>query len=60
MHPVIVGKRALPALAVRPSPGRLADRLALVARPADIVMAFGEADEDELRDALARAGDAAA
>ncbi len=57
VHPVIVGKRALPALAVTAEPGRLADRLALAARPADIVMAFGEADDDELRDALARAGD---
>jgi D-sedoheptulose 7-phosphate isomerase len=35
VHPVIVGKRALPALAVRP------DELALLAEPADAVIAFG-------------------
>jgi D-sedoheptulose 7-phosphate isomerase len=35
VHPVIVGKRALPALSVD------ADSLALLARPADIVMGFG-------------------
>ena len=35
VHPVIVGKRALPALALRP------DQLALLASPADAVIAFG-------------------
>ncbi len=35
VHPVIVGKRALPALALR------ADQLALLAEPADTVIAFG-------------------
>jgi len=45
VHPVIVGKRALPALAVTAEPGGLAGRLELVARPDDIVMAFGEANE---------------
>lgn len=43
VHPVIVGKRALPALAlVGDEP---AERLGLLARPADIVIAFG-AHED--------------
>jgi D-sedoheptulose 7-phosphate isomerase len=37
VHPVIVGKRALPALAVPPSD------LELLVRPDDIVMAFGDA-----------------
>ena len=36
VHPVIVGKRALPALAVD------RDALALLARPEDIVIAFGD------------------
>ena len=38
VHPVIVGKRALPALAVG------AGDVALLARPDDIVMSFGDAD----------------
>ena len=56
VHPVIVGKRALPALAVTAEPGGLAGRLELVARPDDIVMAFGEANEPELAAALDAAG----
>src|SRR5581483_11332252 len=36
VHPVIVGKRALPAL------GLTHDALELIARPEDIVMSFGE------------------
>lgn len=36
VHPVIVGKRALPALGVEP------DGVALLARPDDIVIAFGD------------------
>jgi D-sedoheptulose 7-phosphate isomerase len=35
VHPVIVGKRALPALALRP------DQLPLLARPGDVAIAFG-------------------
>jgi D-sedoheptulose 7-phosphate isomerase len=35
VHPVIVGKRALPALSVEP------EALALLARPQDVVMGFG-------------------
>jgi D-sedoheptulose 7-phosphate isomerase len=37
VHPVIVGKRALPAIGLME-----ADELSLLAEPADIVMAFGE------------------
>jgi D-sedoheptulose 7-phosphate isomerase len=51
VHPVIVGKRALPALGLAGEGGDLRTQLRLVAAPEDIVMAFG-ADEDE--------GDAAA
>ncbi len=39
VHPVIVGKRALPALALTGE--RLAERTALLARPEDIVIGFG-------------------
>ncbi len=44
VHPVIVGKRALPALALT-EPG-LAGAVGLLARPADVVMAVGS-DEDD-------------
>jgi len=40
VHPVIVGKRALPALALAGEGGPLARELALAAEPDDIVMAF--------------------
>ena len=39
VHPVIVGKRALPALALRP------DEVALIAEPHDAVIAFGPAPQ---------------
>jgi D-sedoheptulose 7-phosphate isomerase len=59
VHPVIVGKRALPALALTADGGELAAQVRLLARPDDVVIAFG-ADEDggEARRAvaLARAG----
>jgi D-sedoheptulose 7-phosphate isomerase len=56
VHPVIVGKRALPALALAGEGGPLGDQLALLASPGDIVIAFG-ADEDggEAAGALATA-----
>ena len=41
VHPVIVGKRALPALALTAEGGALADQLAAAAEPDDIVIAFG-------------------
>jgi D-sedoheptulose 7-phosphate isomerase len=41
VHPVIVGKRALPALALCGEAGEIGPRLAQVADPGDIVMAFG-------------------
>ena len=51
VHPVIVGKRALPAIGLYEP-----DELALLAEPADIVMAFGEpADGPALGQAVERA-----
>jgi D-sedoheptulose 7-phosphate isomerase len=41
VHPVIVGKRALPALAIAGEGDDLVDRLALAAEADDTVMAFG-------------------
>ncbi|MEA2273673.1 MAG: D-sedoheptulose 7-phosphate isomerase [Solirubrobacteraceae bacterium] len=45
VHPVIVGKRALPAIGLAGEGGRLADQVDLVAEPDDIAIAFG-ADDD--------------
>ena len=47
VHPVIVGKRALPAVGLAGEGGPLAAQVALLASPADIVLAF-EADEEAL------------
>jgi D-sedoheptulose 7-phosphate isomerase len=56
VHPVIVGKRALPALALIGDHGQLARDVALLAREQDVVLAFGEAgDASELAAALAAA-----
>jgi len=46
VHPVIVGKRALPALALAGDAGNLVEEIGLLAHPEDIAIAFG-ADEDE-------------
>ncbi len=54
VHPVIVGKRALPALALAGESAPLVDALALAAEPDDIVMAF-EAGEPARALAAARA-----
>jgi D-sedoheptulose 7-phosphate isomerase len=53
VHPVIVGKRALPALGLVGDSAPLATEVTLAAGPDDIVMAFG--DEPELAGALAAA-----
>ncbi len=45
VHPVIVGKRALPAIGLAGEGGALAEQLALIAEPDDIAMGFG-ADDD--------------
>jgi D-sedoheptulose 7-phosphate isomerase len=57
VHPVIVGKRALPAIAMAGEGGDLDAQVALLALPDDIAIAFG-ADEDggEAARALALAG----
>jgi D-sedoheptulose 7-phosphate isomerase len=56
VHPVIVGKRALPALGLTGESARLQRELALTAESDDIVIAFGEpADGPELPTALAAA-----
>jgi D-sedoheptulose 7-phosphate isomerase len=41
VHPVIVGKRALPALGLSREGGPLEEQVALLARPDDIAIAFG-------------------
>ncbi|MGH2896102.1 MAG: SIS domain-containing protein [Solirubrobacteraceae bacterium] len=46
VHPVIVGKRALPAIGLAGEGGPLAAQVALLARPDDIAMAFGAGDAD--------------
>jgi D-sedoheptulose 7-phosphate isomerase len=59
VHPVIVGKRALPALAVVPDGGALAEQVELLAAPEDIAIGFGigEPDGGETVDALGGARD---
>jgi D-sedoheptulose 7-phosphate isomerase len=53
VHPVIVGKRALPALGVTGEGGDLAGQVALLALPDDIAIAFGvEEDAGEAARAL--------
>ena len=52
VHPVIVGKRALPALALCAEGGPLPAQVALIAEPDDLVIAF-EADDAETGEALA-------
>lgn len=47
VHPVIVGKRALPAIAVCCEAGGAAARVALLASPRDMCIAFGSADADD-------------
>jgi D-sedoheptulose 7-phosphate isomerase len=42
VHPVIVGKRALPALGLAAEGGPLSEQVALVVEPDDIAIAFGE------------------
>jgi D-sedoheptulose 7-phosphate isomerase len=54
VHPVIVGKRALPAIGLAAEGGSLIDQVSLLIEPDDIVIGFG-ADEDpeEIGDSLA-------
>jgi D-sedoheptulose 7-phosphate isomerase len=57
VHPVIVGKRALPAIGIAPEGGRLDLQAEMVAEPGDVAIAFATEDErsDELAAALAAA-----
>jgi D-sedoheptulose 7-phosphate isomerase len=58
VHPVIVGKRALPALGIAAEGGPLDRQVELVAEPADIAIAFGAEDgEAETLAGLERARD---
>jgi D-sedoheptulose 7-phosphate isomerase len=45
VHPVIVGKRALPAIGLAGEGGPLGHQVDLVARPDDIAIAFGAGDD---------------
>jgi D-sedoheptulose 7-phosphate isomerase len=45
VHPVIVGKRALPAIGLAAEGGDLTGQLALTARPDDIVIGFGTGED---------------
>ena len=54
VHPVIVGKRALPALALTAEGGPLPAQVALVAEPDDLLIAF-ERDDPETAEAAALA-----
>jgi D-sedoheptulose 7-phosphate isomerase len=57
VHPVIVGKRALPAIGLAPEGGPLDLQVETVAEPEDVAMACGTEDEaaDEVAGALAAA-----
>jgi D-sedoheptulose 7-phosphate isomerase len=54
VHPVIVGKRALPAIGLSREGGPLTGQLELIGEPDDIVIAFGalESEGEEVRAAL--------
>ncbi len=53
VHPVIVGKRALPALGLTGESGRASAELTLAAAPEDIVIVFGEpGDGPELAESI--------
>jgi D-sedoheptulose 7-phosphate isomerase len=45
VHPVIVGKRALPAIALTGDGGELTDQVGLLARSEDIAIAFGTGED---------------
>ena len=47
VHPVIVGKRALPAIGLAGEGGNLADQVAVLAEPDDIAIGFGAGEDHE-------------
>jgi D-sedoheptulose 7-phosphate isomerase len=55
VHPVIVGKRALPAIALTGESGGLPERVELIAMPQDIAIAFGRDRETAAALAVATA-----
>jgi D-sedoheptulose 7-phosphate isomerase len=57
VHPVIVGKRALPAIGLTRDGGPLRGQIELIGEPDDVVIAFGAREEggEEVRAALATA-----
>jgi D-sedoheptulose 7-phosphate isomerase len=54
VHPVIVGKRALPAIGLAGEGGDIAGQIALIAAPDDVAMGFGADCEDAVAIARAR------
>ena len=52
VHPVVVGKRALPAVSVEATD--LSGALRLLTRPGDVVLAVGSADESRVNDIMRR------
>jgi D-sedoheptulose 7-phosphate isomerase len=57
VHPVIVGKRALPAVGLSGEGGSLTRQVDLLAEPEDIVIGFGDDDPFLLADSPGDAGD---
>jgi len=57
VHPVIVGKRALPAIGLTRDGGPLRGQIELIGEPDDVVIAFGCGEEggEEVRESLALA-----
>lgn len=55
VHPVIVGKRALPAIGLTREAGPLPLQLDLLATPEDVAIGFGSPEEAELREGMALA-----
>jgi D-sedoheptulose 7-phosphate isomerase len=54
VHPVIVGKRALPAIGLSREGGELADQVELVAEPDDVAIAYGSGTAEALAVAAGR------
>jgi D-sedoheptulose 7-phosphate isomerase len=57
VHPIVVGKRALPAIGLTRDGGPLRGQVELIGEPEDVVIAFGATEEggEEVRAALALA-----
>ena len=54
VHPVIVGKRALPAIGIGPEGGSLTFQVELIAEPEDMIIAFGDETTEAVRRARER------